>query len=165
MGSLIHMIILNIGNTTCQNCSASATLDDTEIPDIMNQNDKSFDEVDLTERIVIVVGKTLALAYCVGLVMIVMYYCYVMPRSGGNVTVSISCRQPRRRRQEGREGRSRYKDQPPSYESIHLSDLPPHYEDATSTETTETDTYQKTEHFSQTIIHWLKGLNNVHNIL
>merc|ERR1711862_1062134 len=76
MGSLIHMIILNIGNTTCQNCSASATLDDTEIPDIMNQNDKSFDEVDLTERIVTVVGKTLALAYCVGLVMIVMYYCY-----------------------------------------------------------------------------------------
>jgi len=153
--SLIHMIILNLGNTTCQNCSASTSVDDTEIPDIINETDKSA-EVDLTDTIVTVVGKTLALAYCVGLVVIVLYYCYVMPSSGtggGHLTVSISCRQHRSRRRrgglaEGREGRTSYKDLPPSYESIHLSDLPPHYEDVTKAEIVS---YQK--HFAQTIIH------------
>jgi len=81
--------------------------------------------VDWTEYIVATVGKSIALVYCIGIILVVMYYCYSIPRDeledpgpghGG--------------RRRGRRG----KDLPPSYDSIHFSDLPPHYEDVSCLE-------------------------------
>merc|ERR1719414_729165 len=80
------------------------------------------DEFDLTEYIVTTVGKSLALVYCIGLVLVILYYCYTVPQDEASVSVE--------ERRRGRRGRAwRYKDLPPSYDTIHFAELPPHYED------------------------------------
>ena len=71
-----------------------------------------------------------------------MYYCYIAPRNS-EITVSIHCRSNNNLSAAAGDGISgsgadarsqtmrrvwRYKDLPPSYDSIHFSDLPPHYE-------------------------------------
>ncbi len=71
-----------------------------------------------------------------------MYYCYIAPRNS-EITVSIHCRSNNNSSAVAGDGISgsgadarlqtmrrvwRYKDLPPSYDSIHFSDLPPHYE-------------------------------------
>jgi len=78
--------------------------------------------VDWTEYIVATVGKSIALVYCIGIILVVMYYCYSIPRDEEENTGPGHCG---RRGRRGRRG----KDLPPSYNSIHFSDLPPHYED------------------------------------
>ncbi|XP_023336156.1 uncharacterized protein LOC111707305 isoform X2 [Eurytemora carolleeae] len=75
---------------------------------------------DITELVVSCVGKTIALLYCVGIVLLILYYCYSIPAEERQ-----SILRTRRRR---RGTRLRLKDLPPSYESIHFSELPPHYE-------------------------------------
>ena len=55
-----------------------------------------------------------------GIVLLILYYCYSIPAEERQ-----SILRTRRRR---RGSRLRLKDLPPSYESIHFSELPPHYE-------------------------------------
>eukprot|EP00088_Acartia_fossae_P063975 TRINITY_DN7844_c0_g1_i3.p1 TRINITY_DN7844_c0_g1~~TRINITY_DN7844_c0_g1_i3.p1 ORF type:complete len:149 (+),score=13.47 TRINITY_DN7844_c0_g1_i3:107-553(+) len=127
---LIHMIILNLANNTINESSTSSHVPETGHQNMTDPAPTPTPHLDLTERIVTAVGKTLALAYCIGLVLIILYYCYMS--SGHNeITVSIRCTS----NSQGERNRSqtrrilRHKDLPPSYDSIHFSDLPPHYED------------------------------------
>ena len=85
----------------------------------------------------------LIILICLGLILIVLYYCYVAPRNS-DITVSIHCRSNNNNSSAATGGETggvgagtrpqnmrrvwRYKDLPPSYDSIHFSDLPPHYE-------------------------------------
>jgi len=147
---LMHLIIMNLANNTFNNCTTCYELDTSNSTTVIE--DHHPEKVDLTEKIVTAVGKTLALLYCIGLVLIVLYYCYAAPRDS-EITVSIRCRSNHTAgggsAPEGAERRRmfRYKDLPPSYESIHLSDLPPHYEDVALGKNLSSNSFQMHPNF------------------